>query len=316
MYPRVSVIVVARNEEKILRDCLDSIFAMDYPKEKMEVILVDGLSTDRTRDIAAEYDVKIVTNPDKVLVAGYNKGYESSTGDLLAYCDADCVVDKDWVPNAIKYFQNPAVGAIGGPMKVPRGTDFSAAVGYFFGLASFLGLSFHIQKLSHPAKKTVHIPSCNIILTREAFASMFPIVWNESQGCDLEMSRKLLQNGFELLMTPDVGLWHRKKETPRSLWKEMFGYGHGRMIMMKKYHSYVSIPHIIAGCALPLFAVGCLLAALTGTLGIFAGAIGALVGLYALSVFVRSRSWKITLWSVAVLAIGPSAWSAGFLSGL
>ena len=64
-FPFISIVIPARNAQRTLKDCLDSLKHLNYPKERMEILLVDGLSTDNTREIAALYDLTIVDNPQK-----------------------------------------------------------------------------------------------------------------------------------------------------------------------------------------------------------------------------------------------------------
>lgn len=101
MYPYVSVIVPAFNEELYIRECLDSLVNLNYPKECREIILVDNGSTDATKLIAKEYDVRIIDKPLVNVGAVRNYGVKNSNGEIIAFLDGDCVVDEDWLRNGI-----------------------------------------------------------------------------------------------------------------------------------------------------------------------------------------------------------------------
>ena len=116
----ISIIIPAFNEEECLPQCLDSIFNLDYPREKFEVIVIDNGSADRTCEIAASYDVLLLQDSTKNVSGLRNMGARHAKGDILAFVDADCVVARDWLVNAEKYFGDSSVAAWGGPPGVPE----------------------------------------------------------------------------------------------------------------------------------------------------------------------------------------------------
>jgi len=67
-YPFVSVVVGIRNEEKFIEECIESLLNLDYPRDSYEIIIVDGMSTDKTRDIVQKYPVKLLLNEQRMLL--------------------------------------------------------------------------------------------------------------------------------------------------------------------------------------------------------------------------------------------------------
>ena len=138
--PFISVVIPARNAEDIIENCLKSLRELDYPKDRMEVIIADGLSTDRTREIAESYGAKVIANPGLRVVSGRNIGFEAAQGELIAFSDADCVMDRYWLKNSIKYFEDERVAGIGGPNLVPQSESaFGKAAGFLFDYAFSFG---------------------------------------------------------------------------------------------------------------------------------------------------------------------------------
>jgi hypothetical protein len=96
--PFVSYIIPTYNAEKYLKRCLDPVFMQDYPKDKYEVIIADGGSTDSTRDILKKYDVQLVENSKKIAEYGKFLAYKKSKGEFVVLLDADNIINSnDWL---------------------------------------------------------------------------------------------------------------------------------------------------------------------------------------------------------------------------
>lgn len=105
-FPLVSVIIPTYNAERTLPYCLQSIISQEYPREKVEVIVVDGGSRDKTREVAEKFGVdKIIENPYKGQEFGKALGVENAEGELIAFIDSDNVLpDKMWFKKMVKPF--------------------------------------------------------------------------------------------------------------------------------------------------------------------------------------------------------------------
>ena len=95
----ISVICPIYNEEKYIGKCIDSILRQDYPKEDMEVLLVDGMSIDRTREIALSYSkeypfIHLYDNPNKIVPYAMNIGIQAAKGDIVIRLDAHCCIEQ------------------------------------------------------------------------------------------------------------------------------------------------------------------------------------------------------------------------------
>jgi glycosyltransferase involved in cell wall biosynthesis len=145
--PFISIIIPAKNEEKLIRSCLNSLKALDYPKDKLEIIVVDGLSTDQTDTVARELGATVISNVKQTVSPGRNIGFENAKGELIAFTDADCIIDKNWLTNCVKYFeQDEAVACVGGPNLTPEGeSNFGKAVGFVFDQPIFAAGSIHAR---------------------------------------------------------------------------------------------------------------------------------------------------------------------------
>src|SRR4029079_12716421 len=115
--PRISVVVCSYNGEATLWRCLDALAQLDYPD--YEVIVVDDGSTDRTAEIAAEFDVRLIRTDNEGLSAARNTGIEAATGEIVAFTDDDAWPDRDWLRYLAHGFACGDHVGIGGPNLVP-----------------------------------------------------------------------------------------------------------------------------------------------------------------------------------------------------
>ncbi|MCX8057174.1 MAG: glycosyltransferase [Ignavibacteria bacterium] len=134
--PSVTIIVAARNEERNIRECLRSLVQIDYPREKLEIIIVDDYSSDNTGKIIDEFSAqfpfvkkiiptqKIISKPGKT--NAIVNGIKNSKGEIIFTTDADCVVQPTWIKTQIKYFTDN-VGVV-------TGFTFQKAYSQFTGM--------------------------------------------------------------------------------------------------------------------------------------------------------------------------------------
>jgi cellulose synthase/poly-beta-1,6-N-acetylglucosamine synthase-like glycosyltransferase len=121
--PTVTVIIAARNEEDQIPTCLESLIGLDYPREKLEIIIVDDFSTDRTAEIveafiAGRTGIRMLKSPPEQgnlrgKTNAIAQGIRNSTGEIIMFTDADCSVSPGWVRGTVRYFGEDT-GIVGG----------------------------------------------------------------------------------------------------------------------------------------------------------------------------------------------------------
>jgi cellulose synthase/poly-beta-1,6-N-acetylglucosamine synthase-like glycosyltransferase len=117
----VSVVVPVRNGAVTIRTCLEALLAQDWPREALELIVVDNRSTDATRTVVAQYPVRLLEERRvQSSYAARNRGVAAAHGDLLAFTDADCVPDPGWVRALAAVFEHADVGLAAGPIEAWR----------------------------------------------------------------------------------------------------------------------------------------------------------------------------------------------------
>lgn len=138
----VSVVVIAKNEEKYIERCLKQLKNQTL---RPEIIVVDGHSIDRTFSIAKRYADKVVKDNNKGVADARNIGWKIAKYDIIAYCDADCIPPKDWIENISRLMDKNV--CISGPLYTYDG-DFLMKVSYKFWtdfITRFFGfLGYHV----------------------------------------------------------------------------------------------------------------------------------------------------------------------------
>jgi len=131
--PKVSIIIAARDEQENIGACLDSLLRLTYPRELLEIIIVDDRSSDLTGDIVARYaqrqqHIRLIRSvPESGHLRGktnaVTQGIDVSVGEILLFTDADCRVPAGWVESTVRYYTDGGVGTVAGFTSL-RGTDW------------------------------------------------------------------------------------------------------------------------------------------------------------------------------------------------
>lgn len=116
--PFISVVICTYNRKRLLKDCLESVFAMQYPESRTELIVVDGGSNDGTAELCKEFPkIRFVIEKKRGLATARNIGANLARGSIVAYTDDDCVVDKYWLMNLARGFRvSESFVGVGGPV--------------------------------------------------------------------------------------------------------------------------------------------------------------------------------------------------------
>ena len=222
--PRVSVVVCAYNAAATLEQCLDSLRALRYPD--YEMILVDDGSTDDTPALAARFpDVRTIRQRNQGLSAARNAGLQAATGTIVAYTDADCFADPDWLALLVARFEQTGAEAVGGPNLSPTGDGPLAAC-----VAASPGQPTHVLLDDERAE---HLPGCNLAVRRDALLALggFDPRYRTA-GDDVDVCWRLEDAGKTLAFAPGAFVWHHRRQTPRAFLRQQAGYGEAEALLL------------------------------------------------------------------------------------
>ena len=131
--PTVSLIIPMRNEEEHIARCLWSVLNQDYPKDSMEVLVVDGMSEDSSREIVRDFVrrypyMKLLDNPKRATASGLNMGIVKSRGQIIIRVDAHCFIDPDYINFCVNTLRETGAENVGGLMRPTGATIMEKAI--------------------------------------------------------------------------------------------------------------------------------------------------------------------------------------------
>ncbi len=247
--PFVSVIVPCRNEEQHIGRCLESILASDYPHERMELLVVDGMSTDRTRDIvtwyAARYPViRLLDNPRCIAPSGLNVGIQSARGEVILRMDAHVIYLPSYLPILVHALFQRSADNVGGVLETLPGADTAVARAIAIGLAHRFGVgnSYFRIGASHPRWVDTVAFGC---FRRTAFerAGLFDEELARNQ--DDEFNFRLIRQGGRILLMPTARAYYVARKSLRQLWRMYFQYGYFKPLVARKVKRVMTLRQLV-----------------------------------------------------------------------
>ncbi|HEX8145415.1 MAG TPA: glycosyltransferase family 2 protein [Pyrinomonadaceae bacterium] len=211
--PSVSVIITAYNEERDLRAKLDNTLALDYPKEKMEVIVASDCSTDRTDEIAREYaarGVRLHRQPERLgKTAAQNAAVAGARGEIILFSDATTLYNADVLSVMMPSFKDESVGCVAGRLIYVDPAE--SAVGH--GARSYWGYETFLKRHESRACSLIGASGCLYAVRRSAYVPLYP------EACsDFLIATKMVEQGLRAVYEPAAVC---TEETNRQTAKEL-----------------------------------------------------------------------------------------------
>jgi len=206
--PFVSIIVPCRNEEKFISVCLDSIIKTDFPKEKLEILIMDGMSKDKTREIVGNYVnkygfVKLLENPRIITPAAMNIGIKNSKGEVIIKMDAHSIYNKDYIPKCVEHLIESGADNVGGVLEtIPANNSLSAkAIAICLSNLFGSGTSYFRTGTEKPREVNAVAFGC---WRKRVFDKVG--LFNEKMAKieDLELNQRISRAGGKIILFPDI----------------------------------------------------------------------------------------------------------------
>jgi glycosyltransferase involved in cell wall biosynthesis len=239
--PLVSVVIPERNEARHIEDCLAAVFGQDYPADRLEAIVVDGMSTDATRDIlkraaARETRLRLLDNPDSIVPTAMNRGIAAARGAIVVRVDGHCIIQRDYVSRVVETLQRTGADGVGGTMSPVALTAFQGAVALATSTPFGVGNSAFHYATQERDSDSVYLGAYPAATFARWGGYDEALVRNQ----DDELNYRIRARGGRIVLNPAIRSSYTPRGTPRALFSQYFQYG------WWKPHVFVRVPRMIS----------------------------------------------------------------------
>jgi len=304
--PRVSIIIPSRSVDSLTEKCIQECLNLDY--DNFEIILSVAVKNKSFKDKR----VKVIEVGEVKPSIKRNIAMKKANGEFLAFIDSDAYPKKDWLKNAIKYFDDEKIGVVGGPNLTPIEGNFAERVSGYV-LSNFWASGFAYVRYRVTKNQFVKMmPSCNYISRKKIspeYDSGF-LTAEDSKFC-FEIEKK----GYKILYAGDVVVYHHRRNTMRKHIKQMFIYGRDISWLIKDEFSLDKVYFSILSLFSIGFIAGAILSVFSLTIRVF---FLYLISLYALIILFTSihKNIKTTFFVSIITMLTHFSYGFGFLYGV
>jgi glycosyltransferase involved in cell wall biosynthesis len=246
MLPRVTIAMPSFNEERYIEACIASVQAQDYPRELIEILVADGRSTDRTREIlarlaAADPRIQVIDNPERLQAAGLGTLVRHAQGDVIVRMDVHCEYAPDYVRRCVETLERTGADNVGGAQRAKAKTAFQRAL--CAALASPLGVggAKYRSAESEGFVDTVFLGAFRRKVFETAGLWDPRAITNE----DAELNQRIVDGGGQIYLSRDIVVHYFPRDSFEALAKQYFRYGRGRARTLLKLGRFPSVRPIL-----------------------------------------------------------------------
>jgi glycosyltransferase involved in cell wall biosynthesis len=263
-YPFVTVIMPIRNEAAYIRRSLGAVLSQDYPPDRMEVLVVDGMSEDGTREIVRKTadrrrptadspsrsvvgslpSVFLLDNPARIVPTALNIGLRHARGEVIIRVDGHCEIAPNYVRRCVEVLQETGADNVGGVCITVGETSVARAIGLaqssLFGVGN---VAFRVGRSTPECVDTVPFGAYR----REVFERIGGFDEELMRNQDDEFNFRLTQAGGKIWLDPSIRSTYHSRATLRGLWRQYFQYGLYKVRVMQKRRGIPSWRHLVPG---------------------------------------------------------------------
>ncbi len=226
----VSVIIPVRNRQNDIDACLQSLSKLDYPDDKLEILVVDDASTDQTPDVVSQYPVRLIRlHQHKQASYCRNLGARNARGELLAFIDSDCLADSAWLQELVPAFRDSQLGVLGGVVDSyyeKNGLDRYEKVKSSLNVSTWF-------KRSQKNDPFFYLPACNLLVRRHLFLKIGGFKEELVVGEDVDLCWRIRKYGYQIEYQPQGRVYHKHRNRVFSFCRRRFDYGTSEPLLNK-----------------------------------------------------------------------------------
>jgi cellulose synthase/poly-beta-1,6-N-acetylglucosamine synthase-like glycosyltransferase len=257
--PLVTVAMPCLDEAAYIEACMRGVLAQDYPKDKLEILVADGMSGDATREILARMSaddprIRVVDNPDRIQAAGLNRALREARGEVIVRMDVHCEYAVDYVRRCVDALDRTGADNVGGAQRARARTLFQRAVCAALDSPLGVGGAKYRSAETEGFVDTVFLGA----FRRRVFETVGLYDPKAITNEDAELNQRLIDAGGRVFLSRDIVVHYYPRTSLAALGRQYFKYGQGRARTLLKHGKLLTLrpalPFLmtVAGVALVL----------------------------------------------------------------
>ncbi len=318
--PFVTVIMPVFNEEVFIDYSLRAVLNQEYPTEQMEVLVVDGHSTDQTRAIVdricrEDPRVRLLDNPDRDQASALNVGIAEARGQIIVRVDGHCYIPQSYVPTCVRVIKETGAQNVGGQMRTAGSSSLTRAIALAtsspFGTG---GARFHSSGPPGDVE-TVYLGA----FQREVFEQVGGFDRSAVPNEDYEMNIRIRAAGGRVYYTPELWAWYSVRPSLAELARQYFRYGWRKAFIIRRYPRSTRLRQLATPAFVAVLVSSLLIGAFYPTsLWVSWGiliAYGLVISVVSLILSVR-HGWRNLVFLPVIFPILHLSWGIGLWTGV
>ncbi len=321
MYPYVTVIMPIHNEEMFIHHSLGAVLEQDYPSDRIEVLVVDGMSTDQTPKIIQQFiiesgrkTVRLLKNNGRIVPAGLNLAIRQARGDIIVRVDGHTVIAPDYVRKCVETLQRTHADNVGGRMNAVGVGTFGKTVALATSTSFGIGNGHFHYSEKEEWVDTVYMGAW----PRQVFERLGQFDEELVRDQDDEFNYRLRAAGGRILLDPQIKSEYTVRSSRSKLWQQYYQYGLWKVRVLQKHPRQMSLRQFIP----PVFVLGLLGSILLASsssfrpLALILPVLYAVANLTASAITSAKKGWNYMLLLPVVFSVLHISYGLGFLTGL
>lgn len=322
MFPTVSIIIPCRNERATIHLLLDALLEQTYPRDRMEVVIADGMSDDGTPEVIRAFHsqhpdlvVRLISNPDRAIPHALNRAISASQGDIIVRIDAHAHPYPDYVARCVAALERGEGENVGGIWEIhPGGAGCMAkSIAVAAGHPIAVGDARYRHATTASYVDTVAFGAFRRSLINRIGPFDETLLTNE----DYEFNARVRQSGGRVWLDPNIRMVYYARASLPALIRQYWRYGYWKWRMLRRYPSTLrwrqALPPAFLLSLIALMVIGLLFPpswlALCAVIAIYLGVLIA----FGLREAVRRRSLCLLYGLPVTIAAMHITWASGFL---
>lgn len=226
-YPKVAIVIPSYNAARTIGSAIEGCMLQDYPRDKLEIIVVDDGSTDETRDIVTRYPVRYIYQPNAGPAKARNTGWKNSKAEIICVMDSDCIPEKRWVAKVVNDYQKKNPDCVGSRYGIANPENLLADCIYCEFLVRYSWMS------EYPKFIGSHGCSFKRSVLEElgGYNESYPMASAE----DNDLAYRILGKNRKILFDKDIVIKHYFPTSWRKYLRVQFWHGYWRMKLYRDF---------------------------------------------------------------------------------